>query len=312
MISHAMKLCLVLLIALSCAPAQAESRTSPHYSLTAETQNLAGERVTSSSYRMDVAAGNPGATAASATGTLQGGFAGQLTEIAGLGLSAEQNSVAETATQQLSATLTLDDGTLVILPANKLVWAVQNGPGAGVSSDGLFFAGSVYLDSTATASASYGGIEGTVDITVINVTHDDFGAYAGDGLGDDWQHQHFGSDNPSAAPDQDPDNDGISNLFEFTAGLDPTSADSVFRQIIARDASQPSLRSIVFGPISPEVIYTVESSPALGKEANWQPLIDFTIGEVNGQRIVTDTRTTAPVRFYRIRLERSGEPSMSH
>ena len=303
-----MKLRLVLLIALSCTPAQAESRTSAHYSLTAETQNLSGERVTSPSYRMDVTAGDPGVTSASATGTLQGGFAGQLTEFASLVLSAEQNSVAENATRQLSVMLTLDDGTLVILPANMLFWAVQNGPGAGVSSDGLFRAGSVYLDATATASASYGGLAGMVDITIINVTHDDFGAYAGDGLGDDWQHQHFGSDNPSAAPDQDPDNDGLSNLFEYTAGLDPTSADSVFRQVIARDASQPSFRSIVFGPISPEVIYTVESSPALGKEANWQPLTDFTVVEVTGQRTVTDTGTPSPVRFYRIRLERSALP----
>ena len=125
-------------------------------------------------------------------------------------------------------------------PTTELNWVVQNGLGASISSDGLFLAGTVFADTTATASGSYGGIVGALEITVINVMHDDFGAYAGDGLDDDWQLQHFGADNPAAGPDQDPDNDGFSNLFEFTAGLDPTSADSVFGQIITRDASQPS------------------------------------------------------------------------
>jgi hypothetical protein len=312
MISLAMKLRLVLLIALSCTFVQAGSRTSAHYSLTAETQNLAGERVTSSSYRMDVTAGDPGVTSSSAADTLQGGFAGQLTEFASLVLGADRDSVAETAVRQLSAMFTLDDGTLTILPAGKLNWAVQNGPGAGVSSDGLFLAGTVFADATATVRASHGGVEGMFDITVINVTQDDFGAYAGDGLDDDWQQQHFGADNPSAGPDQDPDNDGLTNLFEFAARLDPTSATSVFDTIITRNPSQPSFRSIVFGPISPEVSYRVESSPSLGKDANWQPLADFTIDEVNGQRIVTDTGSLAPMRFYRIRLERSGESSTIH
>lgn len=42
----------------------------------------------------------------------------------------------------------------------------------------------------------------------------------GDGLGDAWEHAHFGSLAP--APDGDPDGDGFSNLQEFQAGTDPT------------------------------------------------------------------------------------------
>jgi uncharacterized repeat protein (TIGR01451 family) len=45
----------------------------------------------------------------------------------------------------------------------------------------------------------------------------------GDGLPDGWQIKYFGAVNaPAAAPNADPDGDGISNLQEFLMGTDPT------------------------------------------------------------------------------------------
>jgi alpha-tubulin suppressor-like RCC1 family protein len=45
-----------------------------------------------------------------------------------------------------------------------------------------------------------------------------------DGLADDWEYQHFG--NLAAAPGDDADSDGLSNLLESQLGTDPTLTDS--------------------------------------------------------------------------------------
>ena len=46
---------------------------------------------------------------------------------------------------------------------------------------------------------------------MLDTIADNFGTYAGDGLGDDWQVQYFGLSNPNAAPLLDPDFDGHNN-----------------------------------------------------------------------------------------------------
>ena len=68
------------------------------------------------------------------------------------------------------------------------------------------------------------------------------GSYAADGVGDDWQFQYFGLNNPNAAPLLDPDGDGQNNLFEFTAGLVPTNPLSRFLVSIAPVPGQPTHR----------------------------------------------------------------------
>lgn len=284
--------------------AHAASRTSASYSLTAEAFDFSGDRASSASYRMDTTAGAVDATASGASDRLQAGFAAQWVEYATLALRAEFDSVAETATRQIVAIITLDDGTHALLPGTSLQWMVEDGPGVQVSNEGLFFAGAVFADARATAGAFFGGLHGTIELTVVNVARDDFGAYAGDGLDDGWQLQHFGPDNPLARPDADPDNDGFSNAFECAAGLDPNSSASVFRLRVTPDSDHPSQMRIVFGPLSPEVDYTVESSAALGLEAAWRPLSDFVVDDANGDRAVTDVSPPDVMRFYRVALNR--------
>ena len=55
----------------------------------------------------------------------------------------------------------------------------------------------------------YAGSTGSTNLTVLNVNPDNFGIYAGDGVGDTWQVQYFGlPPNPAAGPLLDPDVDG--------------------------------------------------------------------------------------------------------
>jgi hypothetical protein len=51
----------------------------------------------------------------------------------------------------------------------------------------------------------------------------------GDGMLDDWEIEHFGSTNaPDGIATNDPDEDGLNNDDEFTAGTDPTNSNSLF------------------------------------------------------------------------------------
>lgn len=65
----------------------------------------------------------------------------------------------------------------------------------------------MYVDTSATAQASFGGKSGTLGLTVLDTTPDNFGSCADDDLGDAWQV---------------PDFDGVLNLLEFPTALNPT------------------------------------------------------------------------------------------
>ena len=81
--------------------------------------------------------------------------------------------------------------------------------------------------SAALDDATFGKF-GTLEMTVLNVSNDDFGGYASDGLPDDWQVQYFGENNPNAAPSADPDGDGQNNAYEYVVGTVPSNAASHF------------------------------------------------------------------------------------
>jgi len=164
--------------------------------------------------------------------------------------------------------------------------------------EGLALSGIVFADSPAVVTASYAGLNATFSMDVLNISSDDFGLYAGDGLADNWQVQFFGENSPDAAPALDPDRDGQDNTFEFVAGLDPTSAVSVFRQTPGHGAAP----TLTFGPITAGVDYVVEFRDSLVSDTPWQTLETLETSDLGDFRTVTDTSAPATKRFYRVRL----------
>ena len=219
----------------------------------------------------------------------------------GLELSAAFLSVNETDTVQLSATQVLDDDSTLTVPAASVAWGVMAGPLSGIDGNGLATAGTVYGDTIATAQGMYAGDTATLDLNVLDSIADNFGSYASDGIGDDWQFDHFGLDNPLAAPLLDPDGDGDNNLYEYNARLlpnDPTS----FLDITLTPAAAEGDALLTLSPGKAGVSYAVSYKDSL-LDADWIPLttmvgsdgmLGFTDEAASGLRkfyIVTPTRT---------------------
>jgi hypothetical protein len=136
---------------------------------------------------------------------------------------------------------------------------------------------------------------------VLDSIPDNFGSYAGDNLADDWQFDHFGLDNPLAAPLLDPDDDGQNNRFEFIAGLVPTDPLSRFSLVIAPVPGQPGQKNVVFDPIIAGRTYTVMTSPDL-TPGSWDPLADGTASDEGAQRTVTDPAASETKKFYTVEI----------
>ena len=144
---------------------------------------------------------------------------------------------------------------------------------------------------------------GSLNFTVLDTILDNFGSYAGDGLGDDWQVQYFGQNNPLAAPALDPDGDGLTNLFEFTAGLVPTDPQSHFTLRIQSVPGQPAQKNVVFRPRLDGRTYAVQTRSGLNGGV-WTPLISGLASDNGDERIVTDPNATGGLKFYRIQITR--------
>lgn len=215
-----------LLLLLFCAAighAVAGPRGSTSYSVATDSVDAAGRRTASATYSNDASLGGIAgvSTVAAPAETAKQGYIAQLYEVIALQLSASPLTIDEMGTRQLSGTQLLDDLTTLAVPAASITWSIQSGPLSSISAGGLATAGVVYEDSAASVQGSYGGLNGGLNLTVLNTITDNFGSYAGDGIGDDWQVQFFGLNNPSAGPLLDPDGDGLFNLLEFSVGLSP-------------------------------------------------------------------------------------------
>jgi hypothetical protein len=115
--------------------------------------------------------------------------------------------------------------------------------------------------------------------------------------------QYFGLDNPLAAPGLDPDGDGQTNAFEFTAGLIPTDPGSLFQLRIERVAGQPGHKNLIFNPRLPDHIYTIEFRPSL-TAGQWDPLAGASFIDNGDTRTVTDPNAAVSARFYRVLITR--------
>ena len=291
-----------LALTLAAPAAFAGPRASTSYAVTTEATDSGGRRATSANYTHDGSldeAGGVSTTTAPAR-TAKHGFAAQLYDATGLTLTTASPNVNEGATAQLGAWLALDDSTFLSVAAANVTWSVLSGPLSGVSTAGLATAGVVFQTTPAMAQGQSGGFTGALALSIVNVNTDDFGIYAGDGLGDDWQVQYFGQGNPLAAPGLDPDFDGQTNLFEFTAGLVPTDPASVFRLRTETVPGQPSQGRIIFSPVVAGRTYTVRHRSALDT-GTWTDLTGATQSDNGSERTITD-QTRPGVRFYQVRV----------
>lgn len=295
----------IILLFLAChLGAQAAPRTSANYSIGLDSLDVGGLRAASASYTHDGSAGTIAGMSAVATppATAKHGYVGQLFDVAGLIVNAAAPTVDETGTLQLGAWHLLDDATFLAVPAAAVSWNVVSGPILSISSEGLASAGVVYQDTLATVQGVLASLSGTFDFSVLDSIADNFGSYAGDALADDWQVLYFGLDNPLAAPGLDPDGDGQTNAFEFTAGLLPTDSDSVFRLRIEAVPGFPDRKNLIFNPRLDDRTYTVVAKPALLPGGSWDPIVAGPPSDNGAERTITDLEATGWEKFYRVRI----------
>lgn len=258
-------------------------------------------QATSANYRHDSAiAADASGVATSTNYANRPGYVGQLYNVTALTLAATPGSVNERATTQLAAGALLDDGSLLVPPSSDVSWTVVSGPLTAVAVDGTVTAATVYQTSTATVQGTYGDMGATLVVTVLNLTADDFGPYAGDGLPDDWQVTHFGPDSATAGPTLDPDGDGRNNLLEYLAGTTPTLGTSVFSVRIENVADQSAQQAIVFGPVAAGRTYRVLASTDL-TAPSWADISGALTG-TSGNLSFADSTAGAPSKFYRVQI----------
>ena len=256
-----------------------------------------GRRVSSSSYAIDGSLGSLGGVGTSAAPYVaRHGYAGQITDVKSLSLSATPSTINESGTRQLGARATLDDGTILSLSNTSVVWSLVAGPLASVNATGLATASVVYQDTTGTVRGDYLGKSGTLSMTVLNVAGDDFGTYAGDGMDDAWQVRHFGLGNPNAAPGADPDHDGVVNSLEFVADTIPTNALSRF--VIERATNRAGINVLFQSSASRKYTLYYRTNLVSGTWTNIPTQTDVTGS--GGVSSLSDPATPTTRRFYRV------------
>jgi uncharacterized delta-60 repeat protein len=111
---------------------------------------------------------------------------------------------------------------------------------------------------------------------------------------------HFGttSNTGDAADDKDPDGDGLTNFFEFVAGMIPTDRTSTFTCRVDKSGTHPKA---IFGPCLNNRTYEVWSSTSLN--GDWAPASGGTTA-VGTQRTFTDSNASGTKRFYRVKITR--------
>jgi hypothetical protein len=116
---------------------------------------------------------------------------------------------------------------------------------------------------------------------------------------EDWRFQYFGitTDTGNAAATADPDGDGHSNQFEYTAGLIPNSRASRFEQRV--DATSGFAR-IIFSPIVAGRTYEVLTNTDL--VSTWSAAVVGLPTDNGTERTVTETNPADSKRFYRVRI----------
>ncbi|MBL9133530.1 MAG: hypothetical protein JNG86_20130, partial [Verrucomicrobiaceae bacterium] len=115
--------------------------------------------------------------------------------------------------------------------------------------------------------------------------------------------QFFGQNSPQAAPGLDPDGDGHTNLFEFTAGLLPNSGNSRFSVVLEEVPGQPGQKRLAFQPAMSGRTFTLLKSTTLAA-GSWQTVPGAVITGNNGIMTLTDPSAGGGSAFYQVRIAR--------
>jgi len=231
-----------------------------------------------------------GSTAYSRSYGAAGGFIAQLVDpIDRFHLTADPVFVDVDSSSQLIGFRELDDGTFLRIEPTQITWSIQSGPLESIALTGIATGQfPVSEDSLAVVEGAYQTFSSITSLIVLDTDHDDLGMYANDGLNDSWQMIHFGTENPEAAPSEDPDGDGLSNAFEFLAMVDPTDLDSTFEMEVQEAASQTGVLDVVISPVFPSSrTYTLEYSFDLSEDG-WDILAGSSETTVDDQMIFRD------------------------
>lgn len=276
----------------------AQSSGGP-YSVSAASLDSAGGRTTGGVYRDDSALG--ATSAAPATGgtyAMAGGYSSMLRDA--IGLAVLPALLAEDSVTPLTLHQVLDDGTQSPAAHAGAVWNVLDGP-LSISTTGVATAQTVPADTQASLQVTLGALTSAASITVRDTIPDNFGTYGSDGIGDDWQVRHFGVNNPLAGATVDADGDGQDNLFEFTAGLEPTSSTSRFTFSLEDVPNVPGQKRMVFQPAANgrtfSLMKTLELFPA-----DWQPVPGAITAGNGGTAALTDPDAAGQRAFYKVQI----------
>ena len=294
------------------AAGQAAPRIGANYSIPADSVDAGGKHATSANYTNDGSAGSIAgiSTVIAPAETIKHGYIGQLYELVAFVLSASPSSLDEGGTGHLDPAHLLDDATLLAITPALVAWSVVSGPIASISPGGLATAGLVFQNTPATVQGTFGIFTGSLNLTVLDTIPDNFGSYAGDGVGDDWQVQYFGlPPNPAAGPLLDPDGDGQNNYFEWIAGLAPTDPASRFTLKIAPVPDPfnpgqflPGQKNLIFSPRFTDRTYTIKAKPSLPTVGGWNPISASAPSDNGQERTITDLNASGPAKFYRVEI----------
>lgn len=163
----------ILAIAVLGSPAAfAGSRSSANFTVAADVNDAGGRRTSSANYTNDGSIGSPsGVATVTAPGeTNKSGYIGQLYELTNLVLTAVPSSIPGGSNTQVSASATLDDGSVLALAGNQVVWSIVSGPITSINANGVATAGSATTNTPATIGGNSMGQYATVAITVLAAT----------------------------------------------------------------------------------------------------------------------------------------------
>jgi len=120
---------------------------------------------------------------------------------------------------QLRGNVVYDDATLGAVDGSQVAWTAPatNSSLASISALGLAQAATVYQNTPASFTGSYGGINATSSLTVLNVLPDNYSVWAGDTFNDAWEigQGMSGAVNPNAL------NNGVPNWQLYAMGYNP-------------------------------------------------------------------------------------------